>query len=160
VTDFTGSRPKRAGVLAGAERRTGLALFWALIFLGVLFVVITLPELPPSVATNFNGAGMPHAWMARQSYAIYLAAIGLGLPLLTVALVGRRPGSRAGRWWLGSLMTGFALGIHTLILGAHRTEPPHLSAASLLTVMGLFVAGLVGWAVHWRGGPAPGQSSW
>ena len=137
-----------------------MAFFWALIGLGVLFVAVTLHTLPDTVATNFSGAGAPHAWMARQSYAIYLGAIGLALPLLTVWFVGRGRGSRAGRWWLGSLMIGFALAIHTLILAAHRTDPPRLSAASLLIVMGLFVAGLVAWAVHWRRGTPPGQSSY
>lgn len=150
---------RRAGALIGAERRTGLALFWTLTLLGILFVAITLPTLPATVATNFNGAGIPHAWMTRPSYAIYLAAIGVALPLLMVVLVGRRSRIHEGRWWLGSLMIGFALGIHTLILRAHRTEPPHSSTASLLTVMALFVVGLVGWAVHWRAGPSQGQSS-
>ncbi len=79
--------------------------------------------------------------MSRQSYTIYLAAIGIGLPLLIVAVVGRGSGNRRGHWWLGSLMIGFALGIHTLILRAHRTEPPHLSTAGLLTVAGAFVVG-------------------
>lgn len=119
----------------------------------------TLPALPALVATNFNGAGVPHAWMARRSYTIYLAAIGIGLPLLVVSLVGRRSGNR-GHWWLGSLMTGFALGIHTLIVRAHRTEPPHLSTAGLLMVAGAFVVALVVWAVHWRTGPSSGQSSY
>ena len=58
-------------------------------FSAFFFVVTTLPALPALVATNFNGAGVPHAWMARQSYTIYLAAIGIGLPLLIVSLVGR-----------------------------------------------------------------------
>jgi hypothetical protein len=115
--------------------------------------------LPAIVATNFNGAGLPHAWMARQSYATYLGAIGIGLPLLIVVVVGRGSGDRRGHWWLGSLMIAFALGIHTLILRAHRTAPPHLSTAGLLTVVGAFVVALVVWAVHWRTGPSSGQSS-
>jgi hypothetical protein len=52
------------------------------------------------------------------------------------------------------------IGIHALILEAHRRQPPHLSTASFLTVTGLFVAGLVGWIVHWRGDPSRGQSSY
>jgi hypothetical protein len=140
-------------------RKTGSVLFWTLTLAGVLFVAITLPTLPASVATNFNGAGMPHAWMPRPAYATYLAAIGLALPLLTVWLVGRRPGLDEGRWWLACLMVAFALGIHWLISRAHRTDPPHLSTASLLLVTGLFVVGLVAWVVHWRGGRSWGQSS-
>jgi hypothetical protein len=148
------------GTPIGVERRTGLAFFWTLFLFGVLFVAITLSSLPPTVATNFGGGGMPHAWIARESYAIYLAAIGIALPLLTVGLVGRRPGSSKGKWWLGSLMIGFAVGIHALILEAHRRQPPHLSTASFLTVTGLFVVGLVAWIVHWRSDPSRGQSSY
>jgi hypothetical protein len=136
-----------------------LALFWTLIVFSVLFVVTTLPAVPASVATNFNGGGVPHGWMSRQSYTIYLAAIGIGLPLLIVAVVGRGSGNRRGHWWLGSLMIGFALGIHTLLLRAHRTEPPRLSTAGLLTVAGAFVVALVVWAMHWRTGPSSEQSS-
>lgn len=148
------------GILTRSERRSGLALFWTLIVFDVLFVVTTLPALPASVATNFNGGGVPHAWMSRQSYTIYLAAIGVGLPLLIVGVVGRGSGNRRGRWWLGTLMIGFALGIHTLLLRAHRTEPPHLSTAGFLTVTGIFVVALVVWAMHWRRGGSPGQSSY
>ena len=146
--------------MVGTERKSGLALFWTLLVFTVLFVVTTLPALPALVATNFNGAGVPHAWMARESYTIYLAAIGIGLPLLIVGLVGRGSGHRRGHWWLGALMTGFALGIHALIVRAHRTEPPHLSTAGLLTVAGAFVVALVVWAMHWRTGPSSGQSSY
>jgi hypothetical protein len=142
-----------------AERQTGLALFGTLIVLGVLFVAVTLPALPDSVATNFNGSGAPHAWMSRQAYAIYLIAIGAGLPLLVVGVVGLRPETRRARWWVGSVMIAFALGIHALILRAHRTDPAHLSKGELLTVTGLFVAGLVGWVAHWRSGLPRGQSS-
>ena len=85
---------RRQWILIRTKRKSGLALFWTLLVFGVLFVVTTLPALPALVATNFNGAGVPHAWMARRSYTIYLAAIGIGLPLLVVSLVGRRSGNR------------------------------------------------------------------
>ena len=138
----------------------GSVVFWALLALGAVFVAITLPTMPTIVATNFNGVGAPHAWMGRGSYAIYLSAVGIVLPLGMVGLMGRRAPTRESRWWLGSLMIGFALGVHVLLLGAHRRQPPHLSTVSFLTAMGVFVVGLIAWVVHWRGGRSPGQSSW
>jgi len=139
-----GPRPR------GAAR--GSILFWTLIVTGGLFVALTLRELPPTVATNFGSAGVPHAWMSRRAYTGYVTALGLLLPLLAVALVARHRAARAGRWWLGSLLAGLALGVHLVILDAHRTQPPRLSTAGFLALLGLFAIGLVSWVVRWRRG--------
>jgi hypothetical protein len=139
---------------------SGFRLFWVLIVVGALFVVRTLADLPATVATNFGGGGAPHAWIGRGAYVGYLALIGLVLPLAMVAIMGRRGGARAGRWWLGSLMVGLTLGVHTVILGAHRTQPPQLSTRGFVGLLGLFVVGLVSWILHWRrAGRPPNQSS-
>ena len=62
---------------------------------GAVLVVLTLGDLPANVATNFGGGGAPDA-KAR---------------------------SLDGRGW-GRCRWTFALALHLLILGAHRTEPP------------------------------------
>jgi hypothetical protein len=98
--------------------RSGLRFFWILIVSGVFFVAVTLHELPGSVATNFGGAGRAHAWMTRGTYAGYLAAIGLLLPLLAVVLVARQGGAGAGQWWLGCLLVGLAVAGPTWGTGA------------------------------------------
>ena len=136
----------------GDHRMTasGLRFFWMLTAAGALFVALTFADLPATVATNFAGSGVPHAWMGRQVYAGYLAIIGVVLPLLTVAVVSRRGGTQSAQWRLGSLLVGFALGVHVLILEAHRARPPQLSTPGFLAVLGLFVAGLAIWIVHWR----------
>jgi hypothetical protein len=130
-------------------RDSGSRLFWVVMVIGALFVVRTLGNLPDTVAINFGAAGAPNAWISRAQYIGYLAVIGVVIPLLLVALLGRRLATSGGRWWLGSLMAGFALGIHAVILGAHRMQPPRLSTTGFLAVAGLFVAGLVSWALHW-----------
>lgn len=128
----------------------GFRFFWVVIVVGVLFVVRTLGDLPEAVATNFGGGGAPHAWIGRWAYAGYLAIIGLVLPLAIVAIMGRRGAARGGQWWLGSLMVGLALGVHTVILAAHRTQPPRLPTAGFLALLGFFMVGLVSWILRWR----------
>jgi hypothetical protein len=135
--------------------RSGFRLFWVVVVIGLLFVVRTLGDLPDTVATNFGRGGAPHAWISRDQYAGYLVVIGLVIPLLLVALLGRRAAGRPGRWWLGALMAGFALGIHAVILGAHRTQPPRLPLTGFLAVAGFFVVGLVSWILHWRRAAPP-----
>jgi hypothetical protein len=130
-------------------RDSGLRLFWVVIVIGFLFVVRTLGNLPDTVAINFGAGGVPNAWISRAQYIGYLGVIGFVIPLLLVGLLGRRPASSAGRWWLGALMAGFALGIHAVILGAHRIQPARLSTTGFLAVAGLFVVGLVSWALRW-----------
>jgi hypothetical protein len=131
-------------------RASGFRVFWVLVVVGALFVARTLGDLPATVATNFGGGGATHAWIGRGAYAGYLVLIGLVLPLAIVAVLGWRGGGRGAQWWLGSLMVGLALGIHAVILGAHRTQPPQLSTTGFVAVLGCFVVGLVGWIFHWR----------
>jgi len=138
-------------------RASGFRFFLVLVVIGVLFVVRTLGDLPASVATNFGGGGAPHAWIGRQAYAGYLVVIGLVIPLAIVSVMVRRGGVQAGRWWLASLMLGLALGLHAVLLAAHRTQPPQLSTAGFLTLMGVFVVGLVSWILRW-GRPARSAS--
>jgi uncharacterized membrane protein len=135
----------------------GFRFFWVLIVVGALFVVRTLGDLPAEVATNFGGGGVPHAWIGRGAYVGYLAVIGLVLPLAMVAIMRRGGGARAGRWWLGSLMVGLALGVHAVILAAHRTQPPQLPTRGFVALLGFFVVGLVSWILRWRrAAPTPG----
>jgi hypothetical protein len=128
-----------------------------LVLLGVLFVARTIDNLPTAIATHFGGSGAPNGWMGRHTYAGYLAVVGLVLPLVGVTIIAWKGqgGYRAGRWWFGCLMVGFAIGIHGLILGAHRTEPPQLSTPAFLLVLTLFVVGLLIWVLYWRRPASP-----
>jgi hypothetical protein len=120
---------------------SGLRFFWMLIAAGALLVALTLGDLPASVATNFGGGGVPHAWMSRQVYAGYLAIIGVVLPLLTVAVASGRGGTQSAQWWLGSLVVGFALGVP-------RPDPWGSSRAAAATID----VGVPGGAGALRGG--------
>ena len=54
---------------------SGHRFFWTLTAVGALLVALTLGDLPATVATNFSGGGVPHAWMGRQVYAGYLGLL-------------------------------------------------------------------------------------
>jgi len=124
---------------------TGRVCFWILMLTVAVFVAATLNDLPTTVATHFGGLGRPNAWMSRGTYAGYMAAIGVLLPILAVYIVSRRSGLEDPSWWLGCLLVGFALGLHLVIRAANRTQPPQLPTAGFLTVLGLFVVGLATW---------------
>jgi hypothetical protein len=165
--------------------RLGRPVF-ALTALGfAVLLLLTLDQLPPVVASHFDGAGVPNGWSSRGGYALLLLALGLLLPLGTVALVAlltrRGPGllnlpardywrrpehgaeavrrSRAYMWWLAVVLTAGAAAMHLTILGAHRTSPPRLDAGDFLLLVGVLLAGLAAWSIGWYRLFRPGGSA-
>jgi uncharacterized membrane protein len=153
----------------------GRSLFWILGLSFILLLLVTIGQLPPVVASHFDGAGAPNGWSSRRAYGILLGAIGVLLPLGIVMLVNaltqrgpqllnipareywRRPEHsleavrrvRAYMWWLGCIMTGTALAAHGLILKAHGSAPPHLSTAGIMTLLGGLLLAIGFWMVGW-----------
>lgn len=154
--------------------------FYAFTLLGVILLVdlaLTVPSLADPVATHFDGAGRPNGWMTRTGYGIFMAAFGIGLPLLISGLIPvisrwfparinipnrtywLAPERRADTllflgWhlgWLATLMVLFVLAIHHLILMANASRPPVLPHAPFLFMLGCFLAGMAVWTVLlWR----------
>ena len=73
-------------------KKTPWIVFVSLLLFAIAYVVRTVPQLPPLVASHFNGAGHPNAYMTREFYAKFTLAFGVGLP------VASAPGS-ARSWW-------------------------------------------------------------
>jgi uncharacterized membrane protein len=148
---------------------------WIIFALALLFATLylarTVPNLPPLVASHFNGAGHPSAYMTRGFYTKFTLAFGLGLPVAMVALLSLVY-SRAGDvrlpnrdyWlaperiaqtrarlvnsgaWLGSLTVAMVCYAHWLVLVAHRSVPPHFSNRLLfggLLAFSLITGGLL-----------------
>ncbi|HUF35032.1 MAG TPA: DUF1648 domain-containing protein [Gemmatimonadales bacterium] len=155
--------------------RAGRGLYLAVLGGFVVFVLATLEQLPPVVASHFDGAGVANGWSSRPAYAALLLLIGAGLPLGIVGLVrlltrrGPRRLNLPARdywlrpehapeavrrvreymWWLGCILTGTALAMHWLVLGAHRHDPPSLGTAGIVVVL-VAVVGAIGlWAAGW-----------
>ena len=153
----------------------GQGVFYILAAGLITAVSITLGRLPPVVASQFDGTGMPNGWLSRPAYALLLLAIGVLLPLgITLLIRGltrdgparlnipaqdywTRPEHgpeavrrvRAYMWWLGCILAGTALSIHLLVLAAHRHQPPHLSTSAFLPVLAAVLVGIAGWAAGW-----------
>lgn len=111
--------------------------------------------------------------MSRSGYTTFIVLFGLGLPAFTIA-VGyltrflpasmvnvphrdywlapqRRPETSAFLLnhclWLACLELGFVAGMHHLTIQANRGTPVQMPASALLTVLAIFLAGLVTWIV-------------
>ena len=97
-------------------RRLSLVLFVTLLIAGVAFIVGTIGQLPPRVASHFGAAGRLNAWMSRDGYALFILGFGTLFPMFIVAslawlphvmsrgvscriaITGSRPLDAARRW--------------------------------------------------------------
>jgi serine/threonine-protein kinase len=148
-------------------------LLFVLALAGVLLA--TAGQLPPVVASHFDGAGRPNGWSSRSGYVVLILSIGILLPLGIVGLVRGvsrgGPGRlnipareywtspehrdeavrrvRAYMWWLGVVLAGTALLMHAVVLAAHTSEPPRLRTEMFLLVFGAALSGIAGWTVGW-----------
>ena len=153
----------------------GRGLFYACAALLVAVLVLTLPRLPPVVASHFNAAGVPNGWSSRPVYAAMLLLVGVLLPLgiawLITSLTQSGPARlnipardywirpehsgeavrrvRAYMWWLGSIMAGTALLVHWLVLAAHAHQPPRLRTSALVLVLAAVMLGIGAWTAGW-----------
>jgi uncharacterized membrane protein len=145
-------------------------VFIALLLFAILFVTGTASNLPPTVASHFDAAGQPNAFMSRDSYIRFVLCLCVGLPIVIVAVL-MLVYSRARElklpnreyWmapqridrtrsflvahgvWLGSLLVVLSCFVHWLELGANRQQPPHLSNQLFATCMIAFLIAMGAW---------------
>jgi hypothetical protein len=137
----------------------------------ILTLVVSSQQLPPRVASHFNGAGVPDGWMSRPAYLATMAAVGIGLALLQLGVfygVRYFPASivnlphreywlaperraetsavifRAGIW-LAIFISIFVLAIHLLVVDANRSQPVRLST-SVWWLLASFLSMLAVWS--------------
>jgi hypothetical protein len=143
-------------------QKAAWTVFVVLLVFAALFVTRSSASLPPLVASHFDAAGLPNAFMTRGGYIRFMLFLGIGLPVALVALL-TLVYSRANDFklpnrdywlapqhiaqtrarlvvhgvWFGSLLVTMACFVHWLVLGAHHRVPPQLSntevEAGLLT---------------------------
>ena len=150
-------------------------LFGAALLAVAFFVVHTSPSLPPMVASHFDAAGVPNSFMPREGYLRFMLALGLGLPLASVAILAlvfsnantmnlpnrdywlapeRIAGTRAflltRAAWFGAMMTLLMGLLHYLELNANAKVPAHLSSTLFMGTLLAFAAVTIGWVVALR----------
>jgi uncharacterized membrane protein len=146
-------------------QRFSWVVFFLLLLFAVIFVMYTVPGMPAKVASHFDAAGYPNAFMTRGGYTGFVLALAIGLPVALVALLTfvyshandmKLP--NRDYWlapehieqtrailvthaiWFGSLLVCMACFVHWLELRAHQLAPPQLSNS-------LFGAGLLAFFV-------------
>jgi uncharacterized membrane protein len=154
------------------SHRVTWTVFITLLAFAIIFVVSTVSQLPPMVASHFDAAGQANAFMSRSGYTRFVLCLVLGLPLAVVAIL-TAVYSRASDlklpnrdyWlapqridrtraflvahgvWFGSLLVVLACFVHWLELTANRAQPPHLSNSMFAAVMIAFLLATAVWIV-------------
>jgi uncharacterized membrane protein len=131
--------------------KTSWIAFALMLAIAVIFVTNTAPQLPPMVASHFDLAGYPNAFMTHRGYTRFILGFAVGLPIAIVALLtfvyaGARDFKLPNRdyWlaperiartrailiahgvWFGSLLVAMVCFVHWLELQAHQRKPPQL----------------------------------
>ena len=150
--------------------RVTWSVFVLLLLFAILFVTGTASELPLTVASHFDAAGQPNAFMSRSGYVRFVLCLAVGLPALVVAVLWmvysratdlklpnreywlapeRLDRTRAflvaHGVWFGSLLVTLACFVHWLELAANRQQPPHLSNQSFAAVLIAFLIATAAW---------------
>jgi uncharacterized membrane protein len=153
-----------------------IKISWIAFVLALLFAIFyfsnTVSDLPPMVASHFDGAGFPTAHMTRAFYTKFVFGMGVGFPIAMVALLsvvystaGDMKLPNRDYWlaperiaqtrallvahaiWFGCLMVGMVCYMHWLVLAAHRSVPPHLSNQMVMGGLLVFLGVAVGWVI-------------
>jgi uncharacterized membrane protein len=150
-------------------------VFALMLLFAILYVTGTVSELPPLVASHFDGSGSANAYMTRSFYTKFVLTMGVAFPIALAALLSvvfsvakdmKLPNrdywlaperivltrSRLVSYgvWFGSLMVAMTCYVHWLILGAHRHAPPHLSNQSFGTGLIVFFLITGAWIIALR----------
>jgi uncharacterized membrane protein len=146
------------------------SVFVLLVLFAIVFVASTASDLPPTVASHFDAAGQPNAFMSRSGYVRFVLCLAVGLPAIVVAVLWivysratdlklpnreywlapeRLDRTRAflvaHGVWFGSLLVTLGCFVHWLELGANRLQPAHLSNESFAAVLIAFLVATAAW---------------
>jgi uncharacterized membrane protein len=160
----------RAAPRASNAHKISWWVFIVLLLFATLFVTGTASRLPPTVASHFDVAGQPNAFMSRGGYVRFVLCFAVALPLLVVTILSAAY-SRAGAlklpngdyWlapqrlertraflvahgvWFGSLLVTLACAVHWIELEANRLQPPHLPGQAFAAVLIAFLTATAAW---------------
>lgn len=150
--------------------RVTWSVFVVLLLFAIIFVTSTASELPLTVASHFDAAGQPNAFMSRGGYVRFVLCFAIGLPVTVVGILvtvysratdmklpnreywlapQRLDRTRAflvaHGVWFGSLLVTLACAVHWLEVSANRQQPPHLSNQTFAAVLLAFLIATAAW---------------
>lgn len=150
-----------------------LKLFLITEMLVLVFIFATSASLPETVASHFNAAGVPDAYMPRTFYTGFMLVLALGVPAIiagSMSLVSFFPQSKISlpnkSIWLsekyrestfaylklhavvmGIFVAIFMAYVHWLVIMAHNTVPAKLSSAAIIGGLVVFAIVFIGWSI-------------
>jgi uncharacterized membrane protein len=140
-------------------------------------IVLTTGQLPPHVASHFDGQGFANAFMLRTDYQLLMMGLGLGIPLLIVLglvvlpyLLPNRLRIPSRDYWMeparrsqtlstiatsglviASIVAAFMIAMQLLVVEANNRVPPQLDNALLYTLIALLIIAMLVWQlILWR----------
>lgn len=154
-----------------------LAILVVLTCASIAFFIFYGQDFPPTMAVRFSLDGQPVEWMDRVKFIVLASFVSFMLPTFAATLVGvlprvlpvsvlnmpnktywlaaERKGAALDAWmwfglWLGCLLQSLLIVTNVGIARANAAAPPTLSAAWLVLPVGLFLAGVLAWALSIR----------
>jgi uncharacterized membrane protein len=150
-----------------------LVLFVAFVVVPTLFALSNIEQLPERIATHFAANGVADGWTSRQDYRVFVVLFLTGLPSLLVWLMAGLPRLTNGKgqipnreyWfaeerrqategflithacWLGCMTVAIVYGVHMLIMRANAITPPLMTMDRFITIVVLYLCGLVWWLI-------------
>lgn len=145
-----------------------LAQLYILVF---VYLAWSARQLPARVATHFGLLGRPDGYMTRTGYLIFIAAFAVIFPQIGLIIhfvtlnhpesvhvahreywlapehLAETQAYMLQHWlWFACLLSGFATGLHFVILRANRRVPPRLPWLPLLALLAYLLGGVIWWA--------------
>jgi len=148
-----------------------LVLYAAFVAVAAILALTSFGELPARVAIHFAENGAADGWTSRETYRVYLLFFLIVLPSLLIWLMAGLPRLTNGRgqitdaeyWfaqerrratehflinhacWLGCMTVAVVYGLHNFIVRANAVNPPALDTGRLMTMIVIYLCGLVWW---------------
>lgn len=154
-----------------SDNSSARTVFLCALVVSVFFILATIPQLPAVVASHFGADNLPNGAMSRAGYRNFMLLFTIGIPLLAglplAWLPARYPKSlnipnrdywlapaqreatlaflRQQGYRLSTLLVVFMALVHYTLLEANALQPPRLPMDIFLTVLLLFLGGMVWW---------------
>jgi hypothetical protein len=151
-------------------RKNPWVLFGGALLFAAYYVLHTTPDLPPLVASHFDAGGAANAFMARDTYELFMLAMSVGFPVVLVAFLSmvfsyaRNMKVPNGDYWLaperiaqtrsfliarcawfGAMLSLMMCFVHRLELHANALVPPHLAGTQATVALLVFFVITAGW---------------